>query len=79
MINNTNGPVIVVCDYRKIGVDSSFVVSDISSVDILITDTYSHPSVIKKFEDQGVTVIQVEPQTLMLNKALQILRMKRKI
>lgn len=61
MINNTNGPVIVVCDYRKIGVDSSFVVSDISSVDILITDTYSHPSVIKKFEDQGVTVIQVEP------------------
>lgn len=61
MINNTNGPVIVVCDYRKIGVDSSFVVSDLSSIDILITDTYSHPNVIKSFEDQGILVIQVEP------------------
>ena len=61
MINNTNGPVIVVCDYRKIDVDSSFIVSDLSTVDILITDTYSHPNVIKRFEDQGVLVIQVAP------------------
>lgn len=61
MINNTKGPVILVCDYRKIGVDSSFVVSELSTIDILITDTYSPPNVIKSFEDQGILVIQVEP------------------
>lgn len=61
MINNTNGPVIVVCDYRKVGVDSSFFVCDISKVTLLITDIYTPPDIIKEFEDKGVMVIQIAP------------------
>ncbi|MHC5267819.1 DeoR/GlpR family DNA-binding transcription regulator [Enterococcus sp. LJL98] len=59
MIHNTNGLVIVVCDYRKIGVDSKFIVSEIEKIDLLITDIYANPSMLREIEAKGVTVVQV--------------------
>lgn len=59
MIENTNDLVILVCDYRKIGNDSTFMVADITSIDILITDEYANPKALKAIEDKGVTIVQV--------------------
>lgn len=59
MIENTNGLVIAVCDYRKIGVDSKFIVSEITNIDILITDVYANPIALREIENKGVTVVQV--------------------
>lgn len=60
MIKNTNGLVVVVCDYRKVGFDSKFIVSSLSNVDILITDIYANPVAIRDIENKGITVIQVD-------------------
>lgn len=59
MINNTSGLVIVVSDYRKVGVDSTFIVEDFSKIDVLITDVYADPIAIREIENKGVSVIQV--------------------
>ena len=59
MISNTISLVIVVSDYRKVGIDSTFTVDDISKIDILITDIYANPATIKDIENRGVTIIQV--------------------
>lgn len=62
MINNSKKLVIVTADYRKIGNDSSFIVSDLNNIDILITDIYADPEAIREIEDSGVTVIQIAPE-----------------
>lgn len=62
MINNAKKIVIVTADYRKIGNDSSFIVTDLNNIDILITDIYADPEAIKDIEDAGVTVIQISPE-----------------
>ena len=59
MVQNSHGLVIVVADYRKIGVTSNFQVAGIQKIDILITDTYGDPARLKEIEEAGVTVIQI--------------------
>lgn len=60
IIERTNGLVIVVADYRKIGFSSNFTSANIKDINYLITDTFAPPEVIRKIEEQGVQVIQVE-------------------
>lgn len=60
IIERTNGLVIVVADYRKIGFSSNFTSGNIKDINYLITDTFASPEVIRKIEKQGVQVIQVE-------------------
>lgn len=59
MINNTSGIVILVADYRKVGKDTNFMVTELADIDILITDAYSDIDAIRKIEESGVTVVQV--------------------
>ncbi|MGX7244461.1 DeoR/GlpR family DNA-binding transcription regulator [Enterococcus quebecensis] len=60
IIERTNGLVIVVADYRKIGLSSNFTSGNIKDINYLITDTFASPEVIREIEKQGVQVIQVE-------------------
>ncbi|EOL46574.1 DeoR/GlpR family DNA-binding transcription regulator [Enterococcus caccae] len=60
IIERTNGLVIVVADYRKIGFSSNFTSGTIKDINYLITDTFASPEVIREIEKQGVQVIQVE-------------------
>ncbi len=60
IIERTNGLVIVVADYRKIGVSSNFTSGHIKDINYLITDTFASPAIIREIEKQGVQVIQVE-------------------
>ena len=52
--------VIVVADYRKIGTVSNFRIAAVQDIDILITDTYGDPEIIKQIESHGVLVIQLD-------------------
>ncbi len=57
MIEQTQGPVIVVTDHTKIGVVSNFVTAPIQNIDILITDSGIKPDFKKMLEDIGIQVI----------------------
>lgn len=59
MIQNAHDLVIVVADHRKVGNDTNFNVTDLSHVDILITDTYANTQSIREIEELGVQVLQV--------------------
>ncbi|MDR2834468.1 MAG: DeoR/GlpR family DNA-binding transcription regulator [Streptococcaceae bacterium] len=59
IMRNTNGPIIVVADYRKIGLVSNFKSGELARVNYLITDQYTDSYVIQEFEKLGITVIQV--------------------
>ena len=58
MIENSN-KIIVVADYRKIGKTSNFTIAPLSSIDLLITDTYADRKVLDQIEKIGVQIIQV--------------------
>lgn len=60
IIERTNGLVVVAADYRKIGHSSNFTSGTIKDINYLITDTFAPVEVIKKIEEQGVQVIQIE-------------------
>lgn len=60
IIERTNGLVIVVADYRKIGFSSNFTSGNIKDINYLITDSFAPLEVIREIEKQGVQVIQVE-------------------
>lgn len=60
MIDNAYELVILVADHRKIGHDTNFIVTDLSKIDILITDIYSDRDAIRKIEELGITVVQVD-------------------
>ena len=60
MVRNSHGTVIVVADYRKIGATSNFLVANLSDIDILITDNYCDPNIIREIESRGVSVIQID-------------------
>lgn len=60
IIERTNGLVIVVADYRKIGFSSNFTSGGIKTINYLITDSFAPLEVIREIEKQGVQVIQVE-------------------
>lgn len=57
MIDQTQGPVVVVTDHSKIGVVSNFVTAPIKKIDILITDAGIKPDFKRILEDLGVQVI----------------------
>ncbi|MDO4432248.1 MAG: DeoR/GlpR family DNA-binding transcription regulator [Aerococcaceae bacterium] len=59
MIQNAQSLVIVVADYRKIGTNANFVVTNLDAIDILITDVYADEQMIRDIEAKGVTVLQV--------------------
>ncbi|SJZ46357.1 transcriptional regulator, DeoR family [Pilibacter termitis] len=61
MIQNTSGPIILVADYRKIGLITNFKTASIKSINYLITDIYANQEIIRQIEAQGVQVIQVNP------------------
>ena len=58
---NTVGLKIVVADYRKIGVRSSFRSIESTRADILITDIYANEKVLHSLEKQGIKVIRIDP------------------
>lgn len=60
IIERTNGLVIVVADYRKIGFSSNFTSGAIKDINYLITDSFAPLEVIRALEKQGVQVIQIE-------------------
>lgn len=60
IIERTNGLVVVVADYRKIGFSSNFTSGNIKDINYLITDIFAPLEVIREIEKQGVQVIQVE-------------------
>ncbi|MBL1228209.1 DeoR/GlpR transcriptional regulator [Enterococcus sp. BWB1-3] len=60
IIERTRGPVIVVADYRKIGVSSNFTSGNIKDIDYLITDSFASPESLNTIEKMGVRVIQIE-------------------
>ncbi|GAB2027504.1 DeoR/GlpR family DNA-binding transcription regulator [Lactovum odontotermitis] len=61
IINQTTGPVIVVADYRKIGLISNFIAGEVSKISYIITDIYADQATLKEFEKMGITVIQISP------------------
>lgn len=61
MIQNTKQLVVCVADYRKIGTNANFMVTDCDNIDVLITDVYCDPTAIKEIEARGVMVVQVDP------------------
>lgn len=58
-IIENSGQVIVLADYTKLGKTSNFTVGSIDAVDLLITDSFADPKLLKKFEQKGIQVIQV--------------------
>lgn len=57
MISNTNGKVIVLADYSKIGRISNFVTASLDSIDILITDSKAPKEILEQLEERGIQVI----------------------
>ena len=57
MIDNTNGKVVVLADYTKIGRISNFVSTSIDKIDILVTDKSAPEDLLRQFEELGVQVI----------------------
>ncbi|MDN6538418.1 MAG: DeoR/GlpR transcriptional regulator, partial [Lactococcus sp.] len=60
IVKQTRGIVICIADYRKIGESANFKSCDLSYIDYLITDTFSNPDKLKKIEDCGVNIIQIQ-------------------
>lgn len=60
MIQHTHHKnVVVVADYRKIGMNSNFPSAMLSDIRYLITDIHADAQAIKEIESAGVTVIQI--------------------
>ncbi|KRN90343.1 DeoR/GlpR family DNA-binding transcription regulator [Ligilactobacillus ceti] len=59
IIENAN-QVILVTDYSKLGKSSNFKIANLSQIDIIITDNFSDPTLIKEIEDLGITVVQLD-------------------
>lgn len=57
MIANTNGKVIVLADYSKIGRVSNFVSAPLEKIDILVTDSKCPPEMADQFRARGIEVI----------------------
>ena len=54
---------IIVADYRKIKQTSNFLSSNLSAIDYLITDIFANPEELLKFEQHGIQVIVVDPDS----------------
>ena len=60
MINNSKQLVILLVDHEKVGKSTNFIVDDLSSNDVLITDVYANNQEIRKIEELGIQVTQVD-------------------
>lgn len=60
MIENTDGPVIVLADHAKIGRVSNFVSNPLNKVDILVTGKCCPEEDIRQFEEKGIQVITAD-------------------
>jgi DeoR/GlpR family transcriptional regulator of sugar metabolism len=60
IVKQTKGLVICIADYRKIGESANFKSCDLAHVDYLITDTFANQDSLKKVEECGVNVIQIQ-------------------
>lgn len=60
MIERTQGPVIVVADYSKMGVVSNFVTAPLSSIDVLITDSKINPEFAAELRSRDIEVVIAE-------------------
>ncbi len=57
MIKHCQGPVIVVADHRKVGIQHSFFFSNLSEISCLITDSDSDNKELERIRQAGVEVI----------------------
>lgn len=64
MIQRCDGPVIVVADHRKIGIQHSFYFGALTDVTCLITDARSDPAELERIQAAGVEVRIVTPDLL---------------
>ncbi|MCU6746886.1 MULTISPECIES: DeoR/GlpR family DNA-binding transcription regulator [Lachnospiraceae] len=62
MIRHCSGPVIVVADHRKVGIQHSFFFGNLSDVSCLITDAECDPCELEKIRQTGVEVIIADTQ-----------------
>jgi DeoR/GlpR family transcriptional regulator of sugar metabolism len=60
IVKQTNGIVVVIADYRKIGHSANFKSCDLEHVNYLITDSFANQESLKKIEDCGVQIIQIQ-------------------
>ena len=60
MIDQTRGKVIIVADSTKLGSLSQHNISDLTDIDILVTNQLPDPSVIEDFESSGIQVLVTE-------------------
>ncbi len=56
MIQNTQGKVMVLADFSKIGVYANFISADLDVVDILVTDNQCPTHILKTIEARGIEV-----------------------
>ena len=57
MVENCQGPVVVLADSSKLGAVSNFPTASISQVSILVTDSKAEASQVEMFENIGIKVI----------------------
>lgn len=62
MIQQTQGPVIIIADHSKIGKIAHFSISPLERISAVITDTGVTESVRREFEDLGITLHLVDVQ-----------------
>jgi DeoR/GlpR family transcriptional regulator of sugar metabolism len=60
MIDRTQGQVICVADYTKIGQVTNFVTAPLSVVDILVTDKLFNENLRSRMEELGIKIIKSE-------------------
>lgn len=61
MINHCKGDVFLLADHTKIGNVHQFIASDVHKFNYLITDKMSDPSLLKEFDEIGVTTVALDP------------------
>jgi DeoR/GlpR family transcriptional regulator of sugar metabolism len=61
MIRRCKGPVIILADHRKIGIEHNFHFGDVKDVTYLITDSKSNPVELQKLRNAEIKVILVDP------------------
>ncbi|MDH6363941.1 DeoR/GlpR family transcriptional regulator of sugar metabolism [Enterococcus sp. PF1-24] len=59
ILKHSPGIKIVVADYRKIGVSSNYTSGSLEDIDVLITDSFANPDVLKEVEAHDVQIIQI--------------------
>ncbi|QCX33561.1 DeoR/GlpR transcriptional regulator [Caloramator sp. E03] len=61
MLKRCSGPVIVLADSSKIGVEHNFISGDLNKVSYLITDSGADPKQLEMLKEKGIEIITVDP------------------